>query len=121
MADSTAKNSNPGGFKKDDPRINREGRPKGSVSVVVAIKKKLEECPEGKEKTYLHYLVEKIMKKAIIDDDVNMIRDIIDRVDGKPKQPLIGGDEEDKPIKIEISDSEISKIAKSYANKLGDS
>lgn len=73
-------------FVKDDPNINREGRPKGSVSVVSAIKKKLEECPEGKEKTYLHYLVEKIMKKAIVDDDVSMIKDIINRVDGMPKQ-----------------------------------
>lgn len=62
------------------------GRPKGSISVVSAIKKKLEECPEGKEKTYLHYLVEKIMKKAIVDDDVAMIKDIINRVDGMPQQ-----------------------------------
>jgi hypothetical protein len=65
---------------------NPAGRPEGSISVVSAIKKKLQECPEGKQKTYLHYLVEKIMKKAVIDDDVSMIKDIIDRVDGKPQQ-----------------------------------
>ncbi len=65
---------------------NPAGRPKGSVSVVEAIKKKLQECPAGKEKTYLHYLVEKIMKKAVIDDDVAMIKDIINRVDGMPKE-----------------------------------
>ena len=65
---------------------NPAGRPEGSISVVSAIKKKLQECPEGKEKPYLHYLVEKIMKKAVIDDDVSMIKDIIDRVDGKPTQ-----------------------------------
>jgi hypothetical protein len=87
-ADKTAENSKVPGkpFEKDDPRINRNGRPKGSISVVSAIKKKLEECPEGKEKTYLHYLVEKIMKKAIVDDDVAMIKDIINRVDGMPQQ-----------------------------------
>ena len=85
-------------FVKDDPRINREGRPVGSISVVSAIKKKLQECPEGKKKTYLHYLVEKIMKKAVIDDDVSMIKDIIDRVDGKPKQPISGV--EDEPILV---------------------
>lgn len=70
-----------GKFKEGNPG---GGRPKGSVSIVSAIKAKLEECPEGKEKTYLYYLVEKIFKKAVIDDDVSMIKDIIDRVDGKP-------------------------------------
>lgn len=85
-------------FTKDDPNINREGRPKGSISVVSAIKKKLEECPEGKEKTYLHYLVEKIMKKAIVDDDVAMIKDIINRVDGMPKESVDVKYEEVKPI-----------------------
>ena len=80
---------------------NPLGRPKGSISVVSAIKAKLQECPEGKEKTYLHYLVEKIMKKAVIDDDVSMIKDIINRVDGMPRQNIgLDGGEEDKPISI---------------------
>ena len=83
---------------------NPNGRPKGSISIVAAIKKKLEEYPEGKEKTYLYYLVEKIFKKAIIEDDVVMIRDIINRVDGMPQQditsggnpiPLLGGQSND--------------------------
>jgi hypothetical protein len=67
---------------------NPKGKPKGAISVVSAIKAKLQECPEGKQKTYLHYLVEKIMKKAVIDDDVSMIKDIIDRVDGKATQMI---------------------------------
>ena len=93
-------------FVKDDPNINREGRPKGSVSVVSAIKKKLEECPEGKEKTYLHYLVEKIMKKAIVDDDVSMIKDIINRVDGMPKQStdITSNGETLQPILVKFID-----------------
>ena len=105
-------------FVKDDPRINREGRPVGSISVVSAIKKKLQECPEGKEKTYLHYLVEKIMKKAVIDDDVSMIKDIIDRVDGKPKQGLeLSGDKEN-PINIQTSEDKqkIKDIIGEYLN-----
>jgi hypothetical protein len=80
---------------------NPAGRPEGSISVVSAIKKKLQECPEGKQKTYLHYLVEKIMKKAVIDDDVSMIKDIIDRVDGKPQQRTdltTGGKELPQPL-----------------------
>jgi hypothetical protein len=72
-------------FVPGDPNINREGRPKGSVSVVQAIKKKLEEIPEGEKKTYLELLVNQVMEKGLA-GDVSMIKDIIDRVDGKPLQ-----------------------------------
>lgn len=110
-AENTAKKSATGvPFVKGDPRINREGRPKGSVSVVEAIKKKLqEEVPpeltkDGNpdKKTYRDYLVATLMKKAINEKDVGMIKDIIDRVDGKPKQAMeMSG--ELKNINIEIS------------------
>lgn len=75
------------------------GRPKGSYSVVEMIKKKLQETPEGKDKTYGEYFVEKIMKKIAVDEDVSMMKDIINRVDGLPKQnmDITSGD---KPIPI---------------------
>ncbi len=69
-------------FKKGESG-NPNGRPKGSVSVVSAIKRKLEEVPEGKTKTYLEYFVEQIMKKGVIEGDTAIMKDIIDRVDGK--------------------------------------
>ena len=77
-------------FKPGDPNINRDGRPKGAVSVVEALRRKLkEEIPDGVDKkTYLEALVENIIKKAIDESDVSMMRDIIDRVDGKPKQTI---------------------------------
>jgi len=78
---------------------NPNGRPKGSVSIVTALKQKLEEVPEGKEKTYLHYFIEQIMKKTVIEGDVNMMKDVIDRVDGKAPQPM-GGTDELPPIKL---------------------
>lgn len=83
-----------GKFKKNDPRINRNGRPKGSVSVVEAIKRKLKEetkdsTPEEK-KTYLDVLITQIFKKAIAEGDVSMIKDMINRVDGLPKQSIRG-------------------------------
>lgn len=65
---------------------NPKGRPKGTYSVVELIKKKLQETPEGKDKTYGEYFVEKIMKKIAVDEDVSMMRDIINRVDGMPSQ-----------------------------------
>ena len=62
------------------------GRPPGTVSVVEAIKRKLQEIPKDKQKTYLEYLVEALFQKAIIETDVVAMRDIINRVDGMPKQ-----------------------------------
>ena len=63
---------------------NPNGRPKGSVSVVEALKRKLEEVPEGQTKTYLELLVSRYMKNAIQDGDTQLIRDLINRVDGMP-------------------------------------
>tara|TARA_Y100000310_G_C20658866_1_gene803556 strand:+ start:905 stop:1246 length:342 start_codon:yes stop_codon:yes gene_type:complete len=81
---------------------NPNGRPKGSISVVSALKRELAKVPEGEKKTYLELLVKRIMKKGIVDGDVSMIKDIINRVDGMPKEnvditfeeriPLLGGD-----------------------------
>lgn len=100
MAEVTAKNNATGRpFEKNDPRINREGRPKGSLSVVAELKRQLEQCPEGDKRTYLEILVKKVLKKGIVDGDVTMIKDIINRVDGMPQQrtDITSGD---KPMPI---------------------
>lgn len=65
---------------------NANGRPKGSVSVVEAIRRKLEEVNPESKRTYLEDLTEVLFGKAIKDKDVSMIKDIIDRVDGKALQ-----------------------------------
>ena len=77
-------------FEKDDPRINREGRPKGSgISITTAIKRELEKKPEGADKsTYLDLLVKRIMKKAIQEGDQQTIKQIWNYVDGLPHQSL---------------------------------
>jgi hypothetical protein len=52
----------------------------------------------------------------VIDDDVSMIKDIIDRVDGKPRQNIgLDGGEENKPI---LLDSVSNKILREYESKL---
>ena len=90
-------------FVKNDPRINRDGRPPGSVSIVAEIKKKLEEVPEGSKDTYLKIFVFRLMQKAIIDGDTTIMKDIIDRVDGRAKQSIgldiNDGDEERTALK----------------------
>lgn len=73
-------------FKKGDPRINREGRPKGSgISITTEIKKKLAEIPDGQKATYLELLINRIFKQAIQDGDQQMIKNIWNYVDGLPE------------------------------------
>jgi hypothetical protein len=67
---------------------NPNGRPKGSFSLVEMIKHKLQEIPEGKDKTYAEYFIEQMMKKTVVEGDVSMMRDMINRVDGMPKQAI---------------------------------
>lgn len=64
------------------------GRKKGSISIVEAIKRKLEEIPEGQKETYLNIFVFRLFQKAIIEGDTSLMKDIIDRVDGRAKQNI---------------------------------
>ena len=80
---------------------NPNGRPKGSFSLVEMIKHKLQEIPEGKDKTYAEYFVEQIMKKSVIEGDTSMMKDMINRVDGMPRQNIgLDGGAEGLPINI---------------------
>lgn len=67
---------------------NPQGRPKGSVSIVGEIKRKLQEVPEGQQKTYLELLVNRILKAAIQDGNDQQIKNILQYVEGMPKQPI---------------------------------
>ncbi len=62
------------------------GRPKGSFSLVEMIKNKLQEQAKDKDKTYAEYFIDQLIKKTVVDGDVTMMRDMINRVDGMPKQ-----------------------------------
>lgn len=79
---------------------NPAGRPKGSVSITAMIKKKLQEMPPDKKKTYLEYVVEKILSKALVDGDPQMLKLIWQYVDGMPIQKV--EQEMKKPFPFEI-------------------
>ncbi len=79
-----------GKFKEGNPG---GGRPEGTVSIVSALKRKLEEVYPGddnkkEKKKYADIIVDTILNKGIDDKDVGMLKDITDRVDGKPAQSL---------------------------------
>jgi len=76
-------------FEKGDKNINRKGRTKGAgISITTEIKRKLEKIPEGQKATYLQLLIDKILKKAVMDGNGDMIKQIWNYVDGKPKESV---------------------------------
>jgi len=89
---------------------NPAGKPVGSLSIIAEIKKQLDEIAEEdpQKRKKLELLVRKIMLKAINDGDTQMIKDIIDRVHGKP------------PQSIDMNVSSIDNLRKEYFEKLNE-
>lgn len=83
-------------FEKNDPRINRRGRPKKGQTMtdilnwVLDQKRKITDDKTGQEKSLLlrHVLAEKLISKAIDDGDVAALKYVFDRLDGRPKETL---------------------------------
>lgn len=73
-------------FTKDDPNINREGRPPGTKNFTTKVREALEKIAEGKEYTYEEAFVKSILKKAIVDQDPTIMRLIWNYLDGMPLQ-----------------------------------
>lgn len=84
---------------------NPAGRPKGSVSITEAIKRKLSEVfippktpPEEINKikrTYLEAIVDTVMENALVAKDPRTIKDVWNYIDGLPKATIeVGGDKE---------------------------
>ena len=79
-------------FVKDDPNINREGRPVGARSFTTKVKEALERIADGKDYTYEEAFIKAILKKGIVDQDTGMMRTIREQLDGKPLQRIGGAD-----------------------------
>jgi hypothetical protein len=83
-------------FEKNDPRINRKGRPKKGECMTDILnwaldqKRQITDGETGKEKSLLlrHLLAEKLISKAVDEGDVAAIKYIYDRLDGKPKETV---------------------------------
>ena len=83
-------------FEKNDPRINRKGRPKKGECMTDILnwaldqKRTIKDSGTGEEKSLLlrHILAEKLISKAVDDGDVAAIKYIYDRLDGRPKESI---------------------------------
>ena len=89
---------------------NPAGRP--VFSLVSILKAELQKCPEGQDKkTYADMLIQRIMKKAISDGDDAQIKNILQYVEGMPKQRLEHTGEEGGKIEIEITPGAVRDIS----------
>ena len=68
---------------------NPNGRPK--FSIVSIIREKLQSIPKGEKRTIAEKLIDEYIEKA----DGPAIRDMIDRIDGKPRQYIEMNNEKD--------------------------
>jgi hypothetical protein len=65
-----------------------------------ALRKRIAEASEDPRK--LDRIAEKLLSLAEA-GDMQAIKEMADRLDGKAPQAIIGGDEEDGPVKLEIT------------------
>ena len=74
-------------FSKGDPNINRNGRPPKAWTMSTLIEEALEEIEAKSGKSFKH-LVAKRLAHMAVGGDIQAIKEINDRVDGKPKQNM---------------------------------
>lgn len=69
---------------------NPAGRPKGSggLTLIPIMRRYLEKIPEGQKNTYKELLIEKLFKKAMVEQDSKSLKIIINYIDGLPSQSL---------------------------------
>jgi hypothetical protein len=103
IPDYSGENRDGQGRYKPGTSGNPEGRPKGSLSLVAILKEELGKIPEGEKEDYAHLLINKAIDKAVTDGDTSTIRDLINRIDGIPRQSIgLYGGEDNEPMIIKI-------------------
>ena len=75
------------------------GRPPKEKSFANMLNIAIKEAIEGTDKTKLRAVADALVDKAM-SGDVQAIKEVADRIDGKVPQGVIGGDEDDNPINV---------------------
>lgn len=102
-----------GRIKPGQQSINPNGRPKGTFSIVELLRRKIQEdmpkeLSTREEKiTWAERMVEVMLDKAVSKKDKDVIRDIINRIDGMPRQTVKNEfDDEVTEVEIKITKNE---------------
>jgi len=83
--------------------IGGPGRPEGSLSLIGLLKAKLVEVDKVNNKTYAQLLIDRIIKEAIANGDQAQIKNILQYVEGMPKQPIDLGNADGKPFEVNVT------------------
>lgn len=75
-------------FKKNDPNINKNGRPPGAKSFTTKVREAIEKIADGSGQTYEEAFVKSIIQKAIFDKDPQIMKLVWEMFDGKPLQRI---------------------------------
>lgn len=75
------------------------GRPPKEKSFANMLNIAIKEAIEGTDKTKLRAVADALVDKAMT-GDVQAIKEVADRIDGKVPQGVIGGDDDDNPINL---------------------
>lgn len=75
------------------------GRPPKEKSFANMLNIAIKEAIEGTDKTKLRAVADALVDKAM-SGDVQAIKEVADRIDGKVPQGVIGGDDGDSPINV---------------------
>jgi hypothetical protein len=73
-------------FMKNDPRINRQGRPKKGTALTDILNYQLDQ-KTGDGKLRREMIAEKLIDLALA-GDVSALRYLVDRLDGKPRETV---------------------------------
>ena len=97
---------------------NPDGKPEGAISILPFIRRKLAEIPEGERRNYAQVIADRIVRACAGEIELGegaSIRDLLDRLDGKPVQVLQTNNSMDvewfelmQEIYAESKDSEIN-------------
>lgn len=75
-------------FTKDDPNINRKGRPLKGDTLTDLMKEFLEEVPEGQKISRKKAFVKRVYELALQNNDTALIKLIWNYIDGLPKATI---------------------------------
>ena len=110
-------NSSPSASWQPGQSGNLNGRPKSAWTWASLVRKAMDEV--GEDGKRLKGQVSKALVTKALTGDVQAIKEIGDRIDGKPKQSIEAKIETEVTVYNKLNDEELSKVIKSKASEAG--